>query len=151
MSAPAADDEVGRTSVTAVSAEGDALKDVRGKGVVKDRTAAESEGEDGGSNSGEEESSDGGGDSSDGEEVRGRYFDVLSFVSLHSPLPALGKKCLLCGCAGQGTGLFAFWLSPCFLPATPGRIAHADRSGNLACVMSLAVAVNIRAAGHFVC
>ena len=76
MSAPAADDEVGRMSAVS-SEQGDAAikADGRGKGSVKDRAAtaaADSESDEGGSNSGGDESSDGDGESGNGEEVRGR-------------------------------------------------------------------------------
>lgn len=151
MSAPAADDEVGRMS--AVSSESDApvKGHGRGKGAVKDRAAAAagSEGEGGGSNSGGGESSDGGGESSDGEEVRGRYFDVLSCA----PSRVL---CVRLGAAGENTrpepsatGLQGF---PLFvLPATPKD--RPSRKAGTVCsrvLLSLSVASTaVRAAGHF--
>lgn len=92
MSAPAADDEVGRTSAVSSEAGGAAeKKDGRGKGraSVKDRTAAEEEAgsggeEGGGSNSGGDDSSDGDGESSDGEEVRGFFSRLLCAACLFS-------------------------------------------------------------------
>lgn len=115
MSAPAADDEVGRMSAVSSEGEAAAIKDGRGKGSVKDRAAATagSEREDGGSNSGGVESSDGGGDSSDGEEVKGRYYGVLSLCAWASrPSPAS-----VCGCAGERTTIIS--ASRGFFPAAP--------------------------------